>query len=319
MTAEQAVAFLQALGAKQIRDKENGWVEAACPLARWTHKNRVDHSPSFGLRVAPGERSNYLCFACRQGSAEELLQTIELYAQGSEAQNYDFARCHQILADEEYVVPLPEYGEFAQKVQPFMEWPQYWLDSFVPAEMVQASASYLTHRGVTLETVMQYRLHYDKKRQMIVAPYWDVFSRFAGARGRSIVKGAAYAHHDYTFQGVNNARLCWYHEAVLNLPGPVVVVEGQFDVMRVAQVFPKVVGNLTAKPTAEKMKKLGDCGLVIQIPDRDEAGHESVFRYAKFCDQLGLRHKVVWLDEGAKDPDDCHPDYLKEKIEEQLT
>ena len=40
--------------------------------------------------------------------------------------DYDFDRCHQLLAEEQHVVPLPEYGEFGPPGQTFVEWPQYW-------------------------------------------------------------------------------------------------------------------------------------------------------------------------------------------------
>lgn len=310
------MAFLEALRATQIRVKDNGWVEATCPLAKWTHKHHIDQTPSFGLRIAPGERSHFLCFACRQGSAEELLHSLELYAKAS--MGYDFARCHQILADEQFVVPLAEYQEFQQPPQIFYEWPQYWVDSFTHAAWDKGAAKYLAFRGVSVTTMAQFDLRYDPKRQMIVAPYRDVFHRLAGARGRSILEEGPKKHHDYTYQNVNNARLVWYHEPVLNQPGPVVVVEGQFDLWRTVQAYPKTVANLTAKPTMEKMKKLGDCGLVIQIPDRDEAGRESSTRYAHLCGQLGLKHRVIKLDEGVKDPAECHVDYLRDKIQECL-
>jgi len=318
MTQEQCVAFLEALRAKQIHVKGNGWIEASCPLAPWTHKNRMDSSPSFGLSVRPGERSHFLCFACRQGSAEELLQTIEFYSglgMVGPKYDYNFPLCHQILQDEEYVIPLPEYGEFGPPGQQFSEWPQYWVDSFTHAAWDMGAAKYLAFRGVSVTTMAQFDLRYDPKRQMIVAPYRDVFNRLAGARGRSLHEGAG-KHYDYTYQGVNNARFCWYNEPVLNLHGPVVVVEGQFDCWKTVQVFPKTVANLTAKPTMEKMKKLGDCGLVIQIPDRDEAGRESVQRYAALCAQLGLDHRPIWLGEGVKDPAECHVEYLRDRIQE---
>jgi hypothetical protein len=313
MTAEQGTAFLKALGATQIRVKDNGWIESSCVLARWTHASHRDTSPSFGLNITPGGRSYFMCFACRQGSAEELLSCMELYSKG-QAHTFDFARCHEILADEVFVTPLPEYGE-APPAQVFTEWPQYWLDSFPPAQWVIDSALYLANRSVPLITVECFDLRYDAKRHMIVAPYRDVFNRLAGARGRAI-RPEGQQHFDYTFQGINNARLVWYNEPVLNLPGPVVVVEGQFDCFRTSQAHPKTVANLTAKPTFEKMKKLGDCELVIQIPDRDEAGHQSVARYASLCQRLGLRHEVIYLDEGVKDPDECAVEYLKDKIQE---
>lgn len=318
MTVEQCLAFLEALRVKNVFVKDNGWVIGSCPLAQWTHKNRTDHSPSFGLSISPGGHSYFMCFACRQGSAEELVSSIEMYSQALPERDYDFLRCHQILSEEEYVVPLPAYGEFGPPGQVFTEWPAYWLDSFQKAEWVDTSMNYLNHRNVAMTVILQFDLRYDPKRQMLVAPYRDVFGRLAGARGRAIDVLAKQKHYDYTFQGVNNARLVWFNEPVLNLPGPVVVTEGQFDCMRTVQAFPKTVANLSSKPTLEKMKKLGDCGTVVQIPDRDEAGAQSVQVYAKFCHQFDLKHRVVHLDEGVKDPDECSPDYLRDKITEVL-
>ena len=70
--------------------------------------------------------------------------------------------------------------------------------------------------------------------------------------------------------------------------------------------------------TWEKMKKLGDSPFVIQIPDRDEAGKQSIALYAKMCIQLGLGYKTLWLDEGVKDPDECDLDYLRDKISDLI-
>jgi len=316
MRADQAVAFLQALRAKQIRVKESGWVESSCPLAPWNHSNHHDHRPSFGLKIAPGSRSHFLCFACRQGSAEALLHTLELYAKGTGI--YDFGTCHQILMDEEYVVPLPPFGETLAPEHVFSEWPAYWVENFTPATFSLEAMLYLQGRGVSMETAEDFNLRYDQKRSMIISPYWDVYGRLAGGRGRSVLSSSSLKHYDYTFQGVNNARFVWYNEPVLNLTGPVVVVEGQFDLFRTIQAYPKVVANLTAKPTAEKMKKLGDSGTVLQIPDRDEAGYQSVGYYSRHCQQLGLTHKVIWLDEGVKDAAECASEYLKEKIYQAL-
>ena len=40
----------------------------------------------------------------------------------------------------------------------------------------------------------------------------------------------------------------------------------------------------------------------------------SIGLVAKMCVQLGIGYKMLWLDEGVKDPDECHPDYLRDKI-----
>lgn len=319
MTAEQCVLFLQALGAKQIKAKSNGWVEATCPLAPWTHTSGVDHHPSFGLTIKPGERSYFSCFACRSGSAEELIQALELYTK-DHPQGMDFQTCRKILSDELFVIPLPEYSEHPILDTQFVEWPAYWLESFQKTAWADSAASYLSERKVEPSTQDHFDLRYDSKREMIVAPYHDVFGRFAGARGRSIHPDASGAgkHFDYSFNGRNNARFVWYNELVLNDPGPVVVVEGQFDCWRVALVYQKVVAALTAKPSLEKMKKLADAGIIIHIPDTDAAGAESIEVYRKFCNQLQMEYRLVKLGEGVKDPDDCHPDYLKDCIKSKL-
>ena len=313
MTEEQGIAFLTALRAKNIRVKDNGWIEASCPLAPWLHQKHHDHSPSFGLNATT---SYFWCFACRQGSAEELLHTVELYSKGKG--DYDFGQCHQLLLEDVPVVmPLPPFGEFTQVRQPFVEWPQFWVESFTQAAWVTEAAVYLASRGVPVQQLAEFDLRYDPKRSMIVAPYRDVFGRLAGARGRSILD-TGQKHYDYTFQNINNARWVWYNEKALNLHGPVVVVEGQFDLWRTVQAFPKTVASLTSKPTVEKMKKLGGCGVVIQIPDRDAAGSQSTVRYAELCQQFGLQHRILWLDEGVKDPAECSIDYLRDRIHDLL-
>lgn len=316
MTAEQCIAFLEALRAKQIRVKDNGWVESSCVLAKWTHKGHKDNKPSFGLSITPGGRSYFLCFSCRQGSAEELLQSLELYSHNDP--EYDFKTCHSILTDETYVTPLPEYQEFATPATTFSEWPQYWVDSFQKVSWCQQAIDYLLHRGVSQTQWEVFDLRWDPKRQMVIAPYRDVFGRLAGARGRSTQAEPKMKHFDYTFQGVNNSRFCWYNEPVLNMDGPVVVCEGQFDVMQIGLVFPKVVGALTSKPTWDKMKKLADSPLVIHFPDRDEAGTVSVGIYKEHCQTLGVSYHTVWLDEGVKDPAECHPDYLRDRLAQVL-
>lgn len=320
MTAEQAVAFLQALAVKQIKVKGNGWVEGSCPLAPWLHEHHQDQTPSFGIKIIPGQRSFFKCFACRAGSVEELVYTLEQYCKG-DGQHRDFKMAHLLLEDEQKVLPLPEYGE-SQDTQVFEEWPEYWRESFSPVEFISEATDYLLHRRqnpADMATLKSCDVRWDSSKKMIVALYRNVYGKLAGARGRSALPNTQFKHFDYRWNGHSNAKLCWYNEPCLNLPGPVVAVEGQFDCWRVLQGgFKKVVANLTAKPSWEKMVKLSESGTVIQIPDRDEAGRQSVDVYGNFCAALGLNHKVLELGEGVKDPDDCHPAYLRDIIEELL-
>lgn len=317
MTADEIVDFLKAIKAKKIKVKNNGWVEACCPLATWTHKNGQDSTPSFGIVIAPGERSSFACFGCRKGSVEELIQTIEMYA-GADLKHYDMVLARALLDNELVVKPLPEYGTVDVEQQ-FQEWPAYWLDSFTSLWMSGEAMAYLASRQVDPAMSSHFGLVYDPTRSMVVFPYHDAFGRFAGARGRSIDPDAKFKHYDYTWSGVNNSKLVWYNEQVLDQKGPVVVVEGQFDAIRVTQGgHAKVVANLTALPIWSKFKKLSGCGTLIHIPDADEAGNNSKKDYYKLCQKAGLRYRVIDLDPGVKDPAEAHPAYLYDRIAEWL-
>lgn len=315
MTPEKIILFLGALHANQITPSGQ-WVKSCCPLAPWTHKTGHDSNPSFGVSVAPGARSYYNCFSCGKGSLEELLHVMEMHSLNSP--HYNFAACHALLDEEKEVMPLPEYAEVHTPAQVFSEWPEYCLSKFSPATAVPIAMEYLLNRGVDAADAALYRLQYDYKKEMVVFPYWDVYGRLAGARGRSIMPGVegTSKHYDYTFQGVNNCRYVWYGEEVLNTPGAVVIVEGQFDRLRVRKAHNKTLANLTAQPTWEKMKKLSDCPKIIQIPDNDAAGDKSVRAYAELAKKLGVKHVVLQLGAGVKDPAECAVEYLAERIKE---
>lgn len=318
MTPDQAVTFLECLRATNIRIKGNGWVIASCPLAQWTHKNHHDSAPSFGLTIKNGQRTGYHCFACRSGSIEELIGAIELYAKGQEGYNFKTAR--DIMNEEELLITPLTYDDEEKKGSQFVEWPQYWLQSFKPVDYVQAAMDYLKFRNVSATTIKTFDLRYDSKREMIVCPYHTVYGKFAGARGRSIHDDAEFRHFDYTWNGVNNAGRVWYGEQALNLGGPVVMVEGQFDVWRTIYAWQKTVGNLTAKPTEEKMSKLSDAGVLVHIPDPDEAGQQSKETVRRYCKQFGIKYYCVDLPQGEEklDPDKCHPQYLNDRIMDAL-
>lgn len=322
MSPDQAVLFLEAIQTKNVWNKGNGWVVASCPLARWLHQNKSDSTPSFGLLAKTGEASHYHCFACGSGSPESLLHTLIMYTQQSGMEGYNFKAAHAILSAEELeVLPLPEYAETKQSSKVFQEWPKYWIDSFVPVGFVASASEYLAGRGVSLETIEKHNLRFDSHRQMIVCPYYTVFGKLAGARGRSILPDATGGdkHYDYKWQEVSNAKLVWYNEQALQLPGPGVVVEGQFDCWRVELRWPKVVANMTALPWIEKMRRLSDMESGVHIPDTDATGQKSAVEYQSMAAQVGLQLKTLKLPDGVKDPDECHPDFLFDRIQELIS
>jgi DNA primase len=318
LNVSQARAFLRALGAKGIV-QTGKWLMCSCPLAPVYHQHHKDSSPSFGLTCEPDRPSRYNCFACGHGSALELIHELEHNDLPA-----DTGLARKILEAEQLeVVPLPEYGEFSVPEDQwlFRPWPELWLTQFQPVMGVPMARDYLFGRGVVLEQMIAQDLRWDVSRMMVVFPIREAHGLLAGARGRSVLKDVAGKdkHYDYSHDGIpKNIRGVWYNEQALLLDGPVVVVEGQFDCLRVLQVWPKTVANLTALPTAEKLAKLSYSSRVLHIPDTDATGTQSV---AKFQQGL-LKHNVPYtplaLPDSVKDPGDCHPEYLNNLIRSVL-
>lgn len=306
MRPETAIKLLKSLGAKDIKYDGGQWVKSPCILAPWTHKGGKDSNPSFGIRVK-NMKPHYHCFTCRAGSLQTLIQEVEMFlGKGSALSgHYDTKLARAILENEEFdIEPLPEFSEFGDASQQFQEWPTYFIESFASWEFNARAFKYLQQRGVSPETAQKFGLRYDSKKDMIVCPYSNLYGKLAGARGRAVElegepkrKGR---HYDYTWNQVNNAHLVWYNEQVIAEEQPIVVVEGQFDAMRVSEVYPYVVANMTAKPVPEKVKKLAYAPAVVLMMDNDETGDIAVEKYVS---QLSAMNKPIAIVQPPKEYD----------------
>lgn len=303
MERQQAADLLQALGSKATSHGDN-WVRGPCPLAPWLHKSGKDSKPSFGIYVAQGERSRFHCFSCESGDFPRLFQLITFHCQQEGAAGFhgDLTKAREIVANEEIDLPvLPGYKEFSSEAKKvFQPLPELWLRGFLPASKMPRAVEYLKFRGFDPDYVIKkWDLRYDFHRDMLMCPYRDVFGRFAGIRGRGIQFPGEPAHntphHDYVYNGINNAGLTWYNEEALNLEGPAVVVEGQFDTMLTAQIWPKTLGNLTAKPSNEKMFKLCQSDGVVLMLDGDKPGREATGKFLQFLSYMGQTKVAVVL------------------------
>ena len=328
MTPDAAEALLEALGSKKA-GQSGVWMRGPCPLARWLHKSGKDTNPSFGLMIEEGSIPHFHCFTCESGSLSHLLQIIEFRNQQTPGVFHgDLNKAREIVELAESELPLlPAYSEFGQQQKKvFEELPTYFLDTFKPVTMVPRAMKYCLHRGFTLPEIYKHDLRYDLERDMLVFPYWDVFDRFAGLRGRKItlpdeVPGFAVGHHDYIVNKVNNSGFVFYNEQALNLPGPVVLVEGQTDCIKVARIWPKTVANLTAKPIMAKVQKLGQTDGVILLLDGDESGRNGTEKFVHLLSFLDIKYLPVFLpwdpSTGVKsDPDSIGPEWLVNKFGE---
>jgi hypothetical protein len=328
MSPESAESLLQALGSKKA-SQHGIWSRGPCPLSPWTHKSGKDSNPSFGLVAADGEPARFHCFTCESGSLSKLLQLIEFHNHQTPGRFHgDLNKAREIIEMAESELPmLQPYSEFSgQKKKQFEEWPSYVLDTYLPVKKHDRAYAYCIKRGFSNGEMDSFNLRYDDERDMVVFPYWDVFGRFAGARGRRVILNGdspsfGAGHHDYVWNGINNAGLVLYNEAVLNLPGPTVVVEGQVDCIKVSRVWPKTVGNLTAKPVLDKVQKLIQAEGVVLLLDGDQPGRDATKKWLDLLTFLGCNVLPVYLpyddEAGIKtDPDSVGPEWLKNKFQE---
>lgn len=316
MTPDQAKAFLAALGSP-AEYQGGDWVKAKCPLAKFLHQHKQDNNPSFGLTVKEGKHSHFNCFACISGSAEELVQTLEMYTQQHPelASKYNFKAARALLEQEALeVFPLPEFTEFGDDdSKEFQEWPQWYLETFDSWDLSIKASAYLDQRGVPSWQREQHDLRYDPNRQMVLFPFHSVYGKLAGARGRCI-NPALLSHYDFTWNKVNNTGLVWYNEQVLNAEEPVVIVEGQFDCLTVERAYPHVMANLTARPSLPKLKKLDQCPGVILMLDNDATGKLALISYIAYCQKRGIPYIEAPLPEGIKDPDQLGTDGVRQLL-----
>lgn len=319
MNVEQAKQLITLMKSKPVYEGGE-WVRASCPLAKWRHQNGSDSSPSFGIYVKEGEHSHFHCFSCLSGSLPELVGALTMHLQKTPdlMALYPLKQIHQLIDDETLeVLPLPDYTEFTPDAyEAFQEWPQYFLDSFTHWNYNKEATDYLKKRGITHDQAKAHDIRWDTKKRMVVFPYWNVYGKLAGMRGRCIDKDAKYHHHDYLWNKINNAQLTWYNEPVLQNEEPVVIVEGQFDAMTVERAYHNVLANLTAKPSAFKMKRLQQASGVILMLDNDVTGKAATQLFLKYLDRHKIPTAVVELPEGVKDPDEAGTEWVYEQLKE---
>ena len=318
MQIDQLKAFLSTLSVYNLNWGGSKWAQCSCPLAPFTHKSGTDSNPSFGVTVGD-EPSNFNCYVCAKGTLADLVGQLMLYCQKypEQAYRYDLAKAQEILQHEhDKITVLPEYKEMVPSPYvEFQEWPEYWLEDYLPWEQHYRSKEYvLFERRVHYSVADIFGLRYDPAKDMVVSPFRTASGKLAGARGRAVDADCdkKWRHYDYPWNKVRNSGLVWFNERALNLPGPLVLVEGQFDCMRIWPFYKKVMAILSAKTTLYKQRKLTACDQVVLMLDDDKTGQDKTQEWIRYLSGHGVQVGVLSVPEGVKDAGECHDSVLKE-------
>lgn len=331
MLGNTAKVFLSAL---KVSSVESGtWLRGCCPLAPFTHKHGKDSDPSFGISLKEG-KSSFNCFSCHSGSLEELIQSLEMYSRGTDYQDYyDFITARKCLDEENILLPLPEFKEFTNTdYDKFVAWPENSLDVFIPWKESKKAIEYLEKRLVLPKTADFFSLLVDERYNRIVFPYYNIYGKLAGCRGRSFGTGlrhleyvydaefsrVAFPHNPVSANLLNNSRLVWFNEHNFKVNKPVIIVEGQFDLLKIWPLYENVLAVLSAKPTIFKLQKLLQAHSVLLMLDSDTAGGLAIEKLSDFLIRNGIKVGVVPLQEDKKDPDECDISWISQTLKDDL-
>jgi hypothetical protein len=327
MQAAQAELLLRALGnhGATVQDGEGPWVVSPCPLAPFTHSKGKDSNPSFAINL---EHDTFNCFACHGGTLSTLFQLLLFHLQEKPeyGDRYDLKTINLIISGAgSEIAGLPQFTEFPVQ-QVFEPFPMEEVTRYTPVADVPRAVDYLVGRQCPKPSWSALGLRYDYKRDMIVTPYYTADGLLAGMRGRSVDPHTpdAYKHHDYKYQGRNNAAIVWCNEWALAQPYPVLVVEGQFDMAQCREVWPGTMANLTAKITDRKLRKLLSAPCAVFMLDNDPTGRAATEKAMQELQSIAPDFPCFNLhyDPKHKDPDAfarADPKGFKETLEAMRT
>lgn len=251
-----------------------------CPLAKWTHKKRMDGHPSCSIRFGdPASPTLFNCFSCHEsGKLWDLVHTV-----GSFSNNQALVELglQLLVSDEPTLLSRLEHA-----TQSFDAWVlepkrttlrvlnENVLENYPQAWGIPRAQIYLTSRRVTRAMAEFWDLRWHAPHNRVIFPVRDRKGQLVGAVGRAIFDETQPKY--YNFFGF---------EAGLTLGGlhkvmgrdRVAVVEGFHDVMNV-WYWNQLAGldtvcTFTSKTADEQSAQLQrlDAG-IIYLYDQDDAG-----------------------------------------------
>jgi len=343
MDAGEIEKLLYAIGMhNKVRLRPNGWVEAACPFAPWKHAKGVDRHPSFAISVVPGGTSRYKCHAC--GARGEMglaflwklqrmsgrnLQHVAAFIENTNTPSLaDLSRRIAMAASG----PKPpvevagiqvNLGLVGGEQPELTTLPDEELDQFTD-DFPDDVREYLTGDGwITVanedvkcrrlgpQTLIEWEILWHSDQRRIAIPIRDVDGNLVAVSGRAWPpqRKPKYLH---TKGWRRDFYLYGEHRVVKGEPA--ILVEGQFDVLNLAQLGYRnvfaILGSYIARFQVEKLKEW--CPSVRILPDGDDAGRKGARVSA---DLISMRLPAIAMDL----PDGLDPgDLLGESAEQVL-
>lgn len=317
------MVLLKALGCT-VPDNQHraGWVLSDCPLGPWNHEHGHSSPEKFGVRMLDGYCK---CFSCDwHGTLPELVDDVyglakakRLYGHPTPAlTDIDFKKVGKLVTEfekKEVAVAWDTIFTRNQKRKTKLhEFPQEWLNSFVPWHSWKPAVAYLKKRGVNTMIADLLDLRADTVQERVCFPVRDLQHKLMGLHGRAIKADNTLRYRMYLHNGHNN-QIVWLGEDWVDFDRPIVVVEGPFDLLSVLRVYGNTVCPLFSSPSFEKLARMEAADKWITFYDNGTGGDKGRQKVDKF---IGNPKRVQHLipPEGIKDPGEMDLTSIRESL-----
>lgn len=311
--------FLIALGVdeSEIQERE-GYINAPCPLAPWTHGGGVDSHPSFGIKISNKSRSFYWCFGCSPEAVRlaGLLHRVWLLTGRYPYKAAEILTEHEVYKKNKEKTPEPidEWADARKKEKP-LSGPvlrNYPLLQTASGYEAKRCRDYFRSRGISEQIFNRCGVRYNPHRSTLIYPLTDHSDKIFVLREKSrktreswTVSPKLAGFPDMKFSTLRYVG-AWFGMGLVLWDKPVMVVEGAEDAMRAASLgFLNTIGSLTASVTDAQIDALLRARVLYLGYDSDVGGS---FAHRRITDRIGKRveiYELNWATAKKKDGNFC--------------
>lgn len=285
----------------------NGWLNTTCPLAPWRHGGGVDTRPSFGVSVNSEGPSFFCCFGC-MSEAKPLHGLLQAFFVLSGQYPRELARLYlreEIFAESDHIKIL-KLWEGEGSFKPMSSLPKVVMKDY-PLMRGRSDAVarrlrvwMIEERGIPAIVQYRFRLRYDYDRASVVFPLIDHNGKIFVLRERKCrtkniwtLSPKLAGVPELEFPKLRNVG-AWFGLAYIDWRRSVMLVEGEFDVMRIYSLgFTNVIGSATSNVTDAQVAALKGDSYILGY-DEDEAGRRAHKRITKLIGRKGTIRTARW-------------------------
>jgi 5S rRNA maturation endonuclease (ribonuclease M5) len=310
MKKEMVIQFLCCLGIDR-QDIKIGtdFINSPCPLAFFSHKNGKDTHPSFSIHINDRGNSYYYCFTCSPEpkslaclihnwwlmrgiypkAAAGLLCEEFLYTSAS--RNTSFLK-QDIWVTYKRVDP----GKIVLHTAALKRFPLLWETGNTTGKK---GREYLCGRGIPVWVQHLCKIRYWSEHAAIIFPLTLHNGEVAVLRARSVYRKNLWTITN-TMAGITDTLPSIYSSGALfnlgniNMSKPVMLVEGELDVMRlIALGYTNVLGTCTAAISVSQLNKLCSHTIILGM-DNDAAGRKANYRILRLMKNKAIIYLADW-------------------------